>query len=465
MNCVHRFFQTSLVLAMFFLAAAQGFAADEAGTTTWKAGVAAADITPEYSMWMAGYAARTKPAEGKLQSLYAKALALEDPAGNKLVLITTDLVGMRASFTNAIAEELRQKHGLGRDRLMFTSSHTHCGPLLGESLESSVYYPVTAEQAEKVRRYSKKLRGQIIDVVDRAIADLKTARLRSGMGKATFAVNRREPTAKGIINGNNPKGPVDHSVPVLCVESGDGKLQAIAFGYACHNTTLSFYLWCGDYAGFAQEYLEKAHPGATALFFMGCGGDANPLPRQTVELCRKYGRQLADAVESVLQGEMRPISGQARFAFEKVDLPLDKLPTRDELEEQAKGKPSYKQRRALKLLHTLQTQGKLNTTYPYPIHVWRLGPELTWIALGGEAVVDFSHRLKRELGSGTWVAAYANDVMAYIPSRRVLDEGGYEATITSGELAGTRWGPQVEELIIAKAHRLVDQVRGVKKPQ
>jgi hypothetical protein len=48
-----------------------------------------------------------------------------------------------------------------------------------------------------------------------------------------------------------------------------GKLRAIAFGYACHNTTLSSvtvppeepsYLFNGDYAGFAQERLQQAYP-------------------------------------------------------------------------------------------------------------------------------------------------------------------------------------------------------------
>ena len=59
----------------------------------------------------------------------------------------------------------------------------------------------------------------------------------------------------------------------------------------------------------------------------------------------------------------------------------------------------------------------LSQTYPYPVQLWRVGPELQWITLGGEVVVDYSLRLKKELGPATWVAGYTNDVMAYIPSR------------------------------------------------
>ena len=460
--CVYLF-----ALVLLLTTTGHGFAAEPgngpsrlADDGTWKAGVASVVITPEEEIWMAGYGARIKPADGRLQHLYAKALALEDPAGKRLVLITTDLVGMRAKFTAGIADEVRQKHGLARDELLFTSSHTHCGPLLADSLDGSVWYPLTPEHKKKVRRYTERLRGQLIELVNQALADLKPARLSWGIGKAGFAVNRREPTDRGIINGTNPKGPVDQDVPALRVESPDAKLRAVAFGYACHNTTLADCLWCGDYAGYAQEYLEKAHAGATALFFMGCGGDANPLPRRTVELCQKYGRQLSDAVETVFKEGMRPIKGGARSVFAEVDLPLDKLPAKEELEELAKSKQPYQQRRASMLLKVLEKNGKLATSYPYPIQVWQLGPQLTWLALGGEVVVDYSHRLKRELGAGTWVAAYANDVMAYIPSQRVLKEGGYEATITSGELAGSSWRSEVEEQIIRKARELVAQARG-----
>lgn len=423
----------------------------------WRAGVARVVITPEESMWMAGYGARDHASEGKLQDLHAKALALEDPSGRRLVLVTTDLVGLQARLTDPLAALLGKKHGLAREQILFTSSHTHCGPVLADA--DRVYYPLSSEQEEKVQRYTRRLKSQLAGVVDAALENLAPARLSWGKGKAEFAVNRREPTPRGIINGTNPAGPVDRDVPALRVDSTEGRLRAVAFGYACHNTTLSFYQWSGDYAGYAQEYLEAAHPGAIALFFMGCGADANPLPRRTVELCQKYGRHLAEAVEEVLRGEMQAVTGRIRSGFARIDLPLDKIPTREQLESQAKAEASPAQRRGARLLQILDERGRFERTYPYPIEVWQLGSELTWVALGGEAVVDYSLRLKRELGSATWVTSYANDVMAYIPSRRVLEEGGYEATVFSARLAGSAWAPEIEELIVRKARELVARVR------
>src|SRR4029434_6338339 len=154
---------------------------------------------------------------------------------------------------------------------------------------------------------------------------LAPATIQMGQGKTTFAVNRRnnseakvpEMMAKGIPL----KGPVDHAVPVLTVTRPDGKLDAVLFGYACHPTTLNFTKWCGDYPGFAQLAIEENHPGALALFVNTCGGDQNPLPRRTVELCVKYGHMLAVGVEEALQQPLQPVSAKIRTAFEYVDLP------------------------------------------------------------------------------------------------------------------------------------------------
>jgi neutral ceramidase len=425
----------------------------------WKAGIAVQVITPEQPMWMAGYANRNKPAEGKLTELYVKALALEDPHGGRLVLLTSDLVGIPRSLSDPVAEEVRKRTGLPRERLMLTVSHTHCGPVLRDSLHTM--YDMPPDEAAKIGPYTEKLKGWMIDVIVRALDDLKPARLSYGKGTARFAVNRRKPTDKGFINAANPEGPVDHAVPVLRVDTPDGKLRAVVFGYACHNTTLQFYQWCGDYAGFAQKYIEDKHPGATAMFWMGCGADANPLPRSTVELCKKYGRELADAVEDTLAGRLTPITGDSAAKYATIAVPFDKLPSRAQWEAERHSKQFSVRNRAERYLKLLDRGEKIDDQYRYyPVQAWRLG-ELTWVTLGGEVVVDYSLRLQRELGRdhSLWVAGYANDVMAYIPSLRVLKEGGYEgdtSMIPYGMPA--KWGPEIEEKIVAKVQELVKEV-------
>ncbi len=430
----------------------------------WRAGVARANITPLESMWMAGYAARAHPSEGKLQDLWLKVLALEDSSGQRAIVVTTDLLGLPAAVSDRVYAQLRDKLGLERRAIMFTSSHTHCGPVLRGALLD--IYPLDEEQRFKVEAYTARLEQQMIEAVEQSLRNLAPAKLAAGMGRAGFAVNRRNNTEEDVLTGKRLKGPVDHSVPVLRVSGLDGKLLAIVFGYACHNTTLDFYQWCGDYAGFAQEDLEREHPGAMAMFFAGCGADANPIPRRSLNLCLNYGRQLAAAVDRVLTGRMRPLDPLLEIRFSQIDLPLAQAPTRQELAAKTEDKTEYIRRWARRMLAQTDRGEKFIEKYPYPVQVWRLGGRQLWIALGGEVVVDYALRLKRELGDSIWVTAYANDVMAYIPSLRILREGGYEgATSMMAYGMPSKWAPPVEELIVGEVKRLVRETLPAKRPR
>ncbi len=263
-------------------------------TKGWKAGLAKTIITPPELMWMSGYGARTKPAEGKLHELWAKALVLEDPRGHKAVLITLDLVGIGRDLARPICQAIEKKHGIARADIILSVSHTHTGPVVGHNLHAM--YFLDAMQLDLVRAYTDYLPKKILESVDAAVKDLGPAKLEWGVGEAGFAVNRRtnkEVEVPELIKAGNLKGPVDHDVPVLVVRRESGHIKGIVFGYACHATVLSFQKWSGDYPGFAQLELERSHPGAVAMFWAGCGADQNPLPRRTVELAEEYGKQLA----------------------------------------------------------------------------------------------------------------------------------------------------------------------------
>src|SRR5208282_996489 len=89
-----------------------------------------------------------------------------------------------------------------------------------------------------------------------------------------------------------------------------------------------------------------------------------------------------------------------------------------------------RQRHAKRMIEHIDQGRPVRAEYPhYSVHAFALGDQLTLVALSGEVVVDFAIRLQKELGgekTPLWVAAYANDVIGYIPSVRVLREGGYE---------------------------------------
>lgn len=443
------------IFACFALSTAIGTAqvlADEG----WQAGAAKVDITPQEGMWMSGYASRDHAAEGTLHPLWAKALVLQDAEGNRGVIVTLDLVGIDRQLSEKVCDLLAEQHGFSRDQVALCTSHTHTGPVVGGNL--AAMYFLNETQQSMVDAYATMLPRQISAAVGNAVKSLAPAQLTADIGEATFGVNRRnnkENDVPRLREEGKIVGPYDHDVPVLAVRDAEGNLQAVLFGYACHSTTLSFYQWSGDYPGFAQIALEAAHPEAVALFWAGCGADQNPLPRRTVELAESYGKRLAASVDNVLAGDMTPVPAELETSYAVVDLPLDTLPSEAELKRQAGSDNRYEASRAKILLEQIAGGTPLSQTYPYPVQVWQFGNDLLWITLGGEVVVDYALRLKTELGEGkTWIAGYSNDVMAYIPSRRVLTEGGYEgggAMVYYG--LPTVWAPQVEKVIVDEVHR------------
>jgi hypothetical protein len=422
-----------------------------------RIGVGRANITPESPMWMAGYASRTEPSSGKLHDLWAKALVFEDTSGARAVIVTTDLIGISAQVAAATAAQVEEALGIPRERLMLTASHTHSGPVARDNLIGM--YALDPEQEQRVNAYTEALPGRILEAVQDAVDSLAPGTLTWGIGHTDFAKNRRKYTTGGVTNDLNPIGPVDHDVPVLAVRGEDGALKAVLFGYACHNTVLSGQEFCGDYAGFAQVHLEEMLPCTTALFVAGCAGDQNPLPRRSIHLAQLYGDMLGRAVRAVAEGAMTPVHGPITAAYEAIPLSLTPAPSREEIEAQLSEENVYIQRRAKALLKTLDTEGKIAETYPYPIQVWRFASGLQLTALAGEVVVDYALRIKHEFpAERQFIIAYANDVCAYIPSLRVLREGGYEgcdAMVYYG-FHGP-WAPSVEEDIMAAVHRLAVQ--------
>jgi neutral ceramidase len=424
----------------------------------WQAGTAKVAITPRQPMWMSGYAARTKPSEGAVHDLWAKALAISDPSGRTVLLISLDVVGIDREVSSRIRSTLERRHGLGRDRVVLACSHTHCGPVVGTNLLTM--YRIDDAERRRIAEYTKWLEDAVVNVAAEALGQLREARLSWDIGRCDFAVNRRanrEADVPALREKMALQGPVDHDVPVLRVSGPDGSLISVVFGYACHCTVLDFTKFSGDYAGFAQVAIEARHPGATAMFVAGCGGDQNPIPRRSLELARRYGDQLASDVEAVLAGPMRPIERGIATAYDEIPLAFANLPSREQIEKDARSTDFFIASRARHLLQVVESRGRLEPTYPYPLEVWKLDG-LTWIFLGGEVVVDYSLRIKRNLGSSrVWVSAYCNDVMAYIPSKRVLKEGGYEgatAMIYYGQ--PSPWAEQVEESIVEAVVRLIN---------
>ena len=427
----------------------------------WRAGTASAIITPDEPLWLAGFAARTKPAQGKISDLHVSALALEDEAGERLVIASMDIIAITRIVADPVFERVREATGLSRERLILAATHTHFGPEFRP--DKVLFFKIPPGYADKVTATAAKLADAFVQVITDALDRLEPVRLFVRETAAGFAHNRRRDGVKG---GNPSKEDIlDQSVPVLdCLDASTDRRKAIVFGYACHNTTIppEDGRYCADWAGFAKEQLERSHPGATPVFITGCGADQNPEPRGSVELSRQYGQELAAAVEQSFSSPGREITGELRVAMEDVPLALEPVTRQDIAAMIATKDDPPKQVKGKFLLDQLDRGEALIASYPAPLQVVRFGDELLMIVMSGETVVDWSLKFKRQFaraGRIVWVAGYCNDMFGYIPTRRIQQEGGYEggrATLWSWVPAP--WAADVEDRITAAVTRLVYRV-------
>lgn len=436
------------------------WAEDRGASATYAVGTAKVDITPDYPVRLAGYAGRRDEVAKVAQRIHVRALAIGDEAsGGPVLLINVETCGFPADLVENVCRRIRDKAGLPRERIAVCSTHTHSAPWVVGYAPFISQDPVPAEHRAHLERFRRELEDEIVEAGLEALKNRQPATLAWGRGRVDFAANRRvlkQGAWRGF--GVQPDGPTDRRLPVLVARNSEGTPIAVLVGYACHCTTLggNYMEIAGDWAGFAQEYIEADFPDATALVIIGCGADANPEPRGKFEYCKQHGEAVRKEVARLLKQDLKPIQGEIRCRFDQISLPLGKLPEREEWEKQAKtgGARGQLARHFLKMLDEGKT---IPTEVEYPIGTWTFADSLAFVFLGGEVVVDYAIRIDREFDPDRiWTVAYANDIPCYIPSRRILKEGGYEADSSMIYYAKpTRFDPAVEDRIIDTIQRLL----------
>ena len=416
-------------------------------------GAAVVDVTPDYPVRLTGYGNRLKEAETAAVRIHARALAIGAADNLHALLLTVDNCGVPLEMTEEVYRRIAAKVNVTRERFAISSTHSHSAPWL-RGFAPNIFAEVPEDHAGRLTRYEAELTEKLVQVAVAAIEKQVPASLHLGYGEAGFAMNRRAlKEGRWAGFGEVPDGPVDKRVPLLAARDASGKVVALLVNYACHCTTETgeFNQISGDWAGFAADTLESEIAGAVALVAIGCGADANPSPRGTHEQARVHGQTLAKEVQRILgtTGAMNRISGGITAKFSRIDLPLGRVPTKEELQAES-GQPGVAGSRARHFLSLLEAGQPVPTTVPnYPVQTWCFGEDLAMVFLGGEVVVDYSIRLNEMFdGRRLWVNAYSNDVPCYIASARLLREGGYE--VDSSMLyyrRPSRLAPEAEDLI------------------
>lgn len=469
-----RWMVVTLVLAWCVsYSAMRAHAEQPAEQTAFRIGLAKQDITPSEPVRLSGYAARDGLHAGVADALSVRAMVLSPKDSQRdqdsLVLVSLDAIAVTSSMTDSVGKWLQAEYQIPRSQLVLASTHSHAAPHLSGGLSNLFPRPTTVDDAAATQRYTDMVLERTREVIQAAMQQRQPANLHIGDSSVGFPTNRRLlnfQTAGGA--GTPPVGPLDQRVRVMKITSTTGELLGSTFMVACHCTTLgsAFTQVSGDWAGLAAARLEQLHPGAIVLPVIGCGADANPNPRGTYELAGQHAAEVVDAVEQVVARETLGQLSEfpvAQFGYAGL---IPENPSQQEVEKKLTSDSYHERFWAEHMQNVFHDMGRLPESYPMPIHTWQFGQQLTWVFLGGEVVADYQLSLEQRLPTEqTWVAAYCDDVFAYVASERLRPEGGYEVDQSMlYYLQPGRWESGTQTLIEKRVDEIRQQQRSDDKP-
>ena len=421
------------------------------------------DITPKFPVVLAGYGGRTQEFEGIDTKLWARCLVIgkENPA----VLVVIDNCGITSKIRNGLAERIK-KFGISDSSLVISATHTHNAPSLRGYAPILWAGRTSPDQEDRIDRYTSFLINQMESLVVKALENREPMKLSWGRGEVKFGGNRRIiRDGKWAGFGFQRNGPVDHSLPVMAANDLKGETRVIWSNYACHCTTIGGRNHInGDWAGYANELIEKNNKSAISLLTIGCGADVGPQPSGGSKDAIKHGSAIAKEVTKVINDKMTPLPGVTKTAVKELQLPLQQPKDRKYWQSQLKVGGFYAEL-AKSMLKKLDEEGSISSEVKYPIHTWKFGQELAVVFLAGEVVVDYALRFNKEFDwKRLWISAWANDMPGYIPSRRILNEGGYEAEFSQVyyDLPGA-YLPEVEDIMTDGVRELLGKEYMAKK--
>ena len=423
------------------------------------------DITPNFPVVLAGYGGRTKEFEGIDALLWARCVVIgkDDPA----VLVVVDNCGITKEIRSKLAERIAE-FGVSEKNLVVSATHTHNAPSLRGYAPILWAGRTSPEQEKRIDKYTSFLIDKMESIVIEALNNRELMKLSWIRGAVRFGGNRRViRNGKWSGFGFQRNGPVDHSLPVLVARDLKGEARVVWSNYACHCTTVGGRNHIsGDWAGYANEMIEKDFKSALSLMTIGCGADVGPQPSGGLEDAKIHGSSIAKEVKNLLGKEMIPLPGVTSVKGSIAKLPLAKPLPRKHWESQI-NVGGFQGQLAKAMLNQIDSTGRISSEVEYPVQSWNFGDRLAMVFLAGEVVVDYSVRLNAELDwKRLWISAWSNDMPGYIPSRRVLKEGGYEA-----EFSQVYYGlpgpylPEVEDTVVNAVTDLLREDFGSTKNQ
>lgn len=432
-------------------------------------------MTPDKPVFMHGFGARQSKSVGVHDPLYVKVALLS--ANKTLLIVTIDALGSDRAFVLGVKEALRERFGFAHEDVLLNFSHTHHSIFLtgpdeawrrgGYSMAQDRWTDDDSElDFTEDERYSRFVRDTIVEMAEECQNRLEEGELRLAKDSSSFAVSRRRPEGTGVVWRPYYEGEIDKELMVLTIVDCSGKLRAVLYNYGCHTTAMGpdNMLLSNDFAGETSRLLEARYPGAVALFLQGCGGELKPrrgavgdkFISMSIAEMEQAGAELAEEVSAII--EKRPFSTIAcEFQTRMADPLLRTELTDAAVYEKMANDPAYNafyRSAAARTLRGIQ-DGTVKTAIPHYIVVWQLDKQTHLVAMEGEVSTEYALKIKERFGTGRTLAlGYTNGVFCYIPTRKMIAEGGYEASCNFFFKMRGPFLPEIEDVIMEEVESL-----------
>ena len=407
---------------------------------TMKAGFGRVKITPPIGTAMTGFGFRDYDptgCKGIHDDLYARALYLND-GREDILIMGFDLLFFSRDEANRYKGAIGRKLDLSPRQILLNTSHTHTGPKVG----SWDYTPSD-------RLYLQFLENAIVNAAVESKNTLRDVTLWAGETHSKLPMSRRKPLPNGIIDfAPYPEGVVYDKLPFCLFKDMGGKPVYLLFSVSTHPSTIKgnerSYFISADYPGKAMAVLDEYLGAAGSLFLQGAAGDSKPSVIGKGEESWRAGDwpdvdsagsmaayEVINAIDAGLtrcEPELSAVSiemswpmAQPRTRAEYVQV-IEKPPAHSE------SIPEGMKRWAQEMIELIDRGFGLPTAVPITAHGVRLGKNLRLVGIEGEIVAELGHLIANFYGNGiTFPMGYTDGAQLYLPTSKMLDEGGYEA--------------------------------------
>lgn len=392
-----------------------------------RLGVAAADITPQHPLELAGFASRTGPYDGVRAPLEVQAFAFVSDSTNgpsRVLLVCADLLWWGPETATRVARVLSRDLGIDQTAIILHASHTHCGPQTTRRFATSL--------GTMDERYINWLESQVRVAARAAFADLEPVTVQRGWGTCDIGINRRRRNRDGSVGGPDPEGPADHELTVLRFSTSAGRVKAVLVHYACHPVATGDLQVSPDFPGAMRSHIQdQLEDRPVAAYLQGCCGDINPRLIRDGSFYQggdhevwELGAALAEAALATLRSDMTDVPPSVVSAvYTTVDLPLTAPPSPAQLAAQ-RGAPGRIGEWSRRLMDEPE---RMRHTIPLRISHVTLAEDLSLLCLAAEVTVPYGLFIKERFQRKVLPLPYSNGMLGYVVTAEQLAEGGYES--------------------------------------